>query len=327
MLAANVCAAEFLQKNRVPTPYRVHAGPTPEKLSNLREFLFEFGLSLGGGDNPAANDYAEVLTQVAGRPEARLLQTVMLRSLSQAIYSPENIGHFALAFASYAHFTSPIRRYPDLMVHRAIKDQLQKHSGKGRVSRSIERILGRKPDEALMEKVKRQSEHCSMTGRRADEAVWDVIKWLKSEYMMDRVGDHFPGIISGVTNFGLFIELDEIFVEGLIHVTALGNDYYHYEARRHCLLGERTRKAYRLGDGVTVKVVRVDLDEAKIDMELVDHAGGTVPSTRRQPRAGGGKRSRKRSTKPAGTESKPPQAEKPGQRRPGGKRKSRTRRK
>jgi ribonuclease R len=327
MLAANVCAAEFLQKNKVPTPYRVHAGPTPEKLSNLREFLFEFGLSLGGGDEPTADDYAEVLARVAGRPEARLLQTVMLRSLSQAIYSPDNIGHFALAYASYAHFTSPIRRYPDLMVHRSIKDQLEKRSGKGKVTHSIKRILGRKPDEALMEKVKRQSEHCSMTGRRADEAVWDVIKWLKSEYMMDRVGDHFPGIISGVTNFGLFIELDEIFVEGLIHVTSLGNDYYHYEPKRHCLIGERTRRMYRLGDGVTVRVVRVDLDDAKIDLELVDHGGGTERAARKQPRSAGARRSGKKSGKRTATESKPPRPEQQGEQRPRGKRKSRSRRK
>lgn len=273
MLAANVCAAEFLGEHKVPTPYRVHAGPTAEKLTALREFLSEFGLSLGGGAKPEAADYAHVLSQLEGRKDARLIQTVMLRSLSQAIYTPDNIGHFALAFASYAHFTSPIRRYPDLMVHRSIKDVVKKKQGRGRVKHALSRVLGATPSQESMDAVKVQSEHCSMTGRRADEAVWDVIKWLKTEYMTDRVGEVFDGVISGVTGFGLFVEIRNIYVEGLVHISSLGNDYYRFDPVKHALIGERTRQVLRLGDEVSVRVVRVDLDEARIDLELMEQKG------------------------------------------------------
>lgn len=276
MLAANVCAAEFLLENKTPTPFRVHAGPTEEKLADLREFLFEFGLTLYGGDSPTATDYAAVLKQIADWPESRLVQTVMLRSLSQAIYSPDNIGHFALSYASYAHFTSPIRRYPDLIVHRSIKSLLRKKHTRGRVRHAIDKILGKQPGAVdLSGEMRAISEHCSMTGRRADEAVWDVIRWLKTEHMMDRVGEEFSGLITGVTSFGIFVELAEVFAEGLVHVTALGNDYYHFDPQRHCLIGEHTRQTLRLGDEVTVQVVRVDLDEAKIDLELVGQKART----------------------------------------------------
>ncbi|MFV1996375.1 MAG: ribonuclease R [Acidiferrobacterales bacterium] len=282
MLAANVCAAEFLLSNKIPSPFRVHAGPTEEKLTALRDFLFEFGLSLSGGLSPEASDYAAVLKQIGDWPEARLIQTVMLRSLSQAIYSPDNIGHFALAYASYAHFTSPIRRFPDLIVHRSIKYLLRKKPGRGKVRRLLESILGGKPDADMNSPMRTLSEHCSMTGRRADEAVWDVIKWLKTEYMMDRVGENFKGLITGVTNFGVFVELGEVFAEGLVHVTALGNDYYHFDPQRHCLVGERSGKQLQLGDEVLVKVLRVDLDEAKIDLELVEQV--SRPKRRAQKR-------------------------------------------
>ncbi len=281
MLAANVCAAEFLLKHKIPSPFRVHAGPTEEKLTALRDFLFEFGLSLSGGASPEASDYAAVLKQISDWPEARLIQTVMLRSLSQAIYSPDNVGHFALAYASYAHFTSPIRRFPDLVVHRSIKHLLRNKQSRGKVRRLLETILGGKPDTDLGSHMRTMSEHCSMTGRRADEAVWDVIKWLKTEYMMDRVGDNFKGLITGVTNFGVFVELGEVFAEGLVHVTALGNDYYHFDPQRHCLVGEHSGKQLRLGDEVLVKVLRVDLDEAKIELELVEQVSR---AGRRKPR-------------------------------------------
>lgn len=283
MLAANVCAAEFLLKNKIPAPFRIHAGPTEEKLTALREFLFEFGLSLSGGKSPEASDYAAVLKHIGDWPEARLIQTVMLRSLSQAIYSPDNIGHFALAYDSYAHFTSPIRRFPDLIVHREIKHLIRKKQSRGKVRSLIDSILGGKPDADLSSHMRTMSEHCSMTGRRADEAVWDVIKWLKTEYMMDRVGDNFKGLITGVTNFGVFVELGEVFAEGLVHVTALGNDYYHFDPQRHCLVGEHSGQQLRLGDEVLVKVVRVDLDEAKIDLELVEQVSRTERGKPRRP--------------------------------------------
>ena len=295
MLAANVCAAEFLQQHKVPTPFRVHAGPTEEKLSDLREFLFEFGLSLSGGASPKASDYAAVLKKISDWPESRLVQTVMLRSLSQAIYSPDNIGHFALSFASYAHFTSPIRRYPDLLVHRAIKSLVKQKQSRGKVRNAIDKILGKRPGaDDLTGQMRSLSEHCSMTGRRADEAVWDVIRWLKTEYMMGRVGETFDGLITGVTSFGIFVEIGEVFAEGLVHVTALGNDYYHFDPQRHCLVGEHNKQQLRLGDAVTVRVVRVDLDEAKIDLELVDQRSR---AERGKPTGGKGrKRSKKKSS-------------------------------
>jgi len=252
MLAANVCAAEFLVKKKVPAPFRIHAGPPAEKLTALREFLFELGVQLGGGDEPRARDYAKLLTSLGDRPDARLIHTVLLRSLSQAIYSPDNIGHFALGYENYTHFTSPIRRYPDLLVHRAIKG-----------------ILRRQPIQDTIEAVQTLTDHLSMTERRADDATREVIRWLKAEYMMDKIGEEFDGIISGVTNFGIFVELAEVYVDGLVHITSLGQDYFHFDPSKHRLLGERTRQSFRLGDHVRVKVAQVNLDEAKLDFELV----------------------------------------------------------
>ena len=249
MLAANVCASAFLSGNEHPTLYRIHEGPTPDRLLGLREFLKGFGLQLGGGDAPRAGDYAKVLERCKDRPDAQLLQTVMLRSLRQAVYSPENVGHFGLAYDAYAHFTSPIRRYPDLLVHRAIMAVLQnKHYEPGNW-----RELGA---------------HCSQTERRADEATRDVESWLKCYYMRDRVGETFNGTISSVVGFGIFIALDDVYVEGLVHVSDLGSDYFHFDAAKHLLLGERTAKRYRLGDRVKVKVVRVDLETSRIDFVL-----------------------------------------------------------
>jgi ribonuclease R len=249
MLAANVCASDFLQKNEQPAIYRVHEGPTPEKLVDLRNFLKEFGLQLGGGDNPHAKDYAKTLDQIKDRPEAQLLQTVMLRSLRQAIYSPDNVGHFGLAYESYTHFTSPIRRYPDLLIHRAIKATL---SGE-KYSPGNWQALGM---------------HCSQTERRADEAVRDVESWLKCFYMQDKIGESFDGVISGVTGFGLFVALDNIYVEGLVHISELPSDYFHFDAAKHRLHGERSNMQFRLGDRLRVKLVRVDLETSKIDFVL-----------------------------------------------------------
>ena len=253
MLAANVCASDFLQQHKQPTLYRIHEGPTPEKLLALRDFLKEFGLQLRGGDEPRAKDYAGTLAKIKDRPDAQLLQTVMLRSLRQAVYSPDNVGHFGLAYESYTHFTSPIRRYPDLLVHRAIKAVLN-----GTVyTPGNWHELG---------------EHCSLTERRADDASRDVEAWLKCYYMQDKIGETFDGVISGVTGFGLFVALDGIYVEGLVHISELPSDYFHFDAGKHMLLGERTGKRYRLGDRLRVKVARVDLETSKIDFVLTGGA-------------------------------------------------------
>jgi ribonuclease R len=249
MLAANVCASDFLHQNGHPMLYRVHEGPTPEKLGALRDFLKGFGLQLSGGDAPHALDYAKLLSKVKDRPDAQLLQTVMLRSLKQAVYTPKNTGHFGLAYESYTHFTSPIRRYPDLLVHRAIKAVL-------------ERKKYEPGDWAQL------GAQCSMTERRADEATRDVTAWLKCYYMRDRVGEVFMGSVAGVAAFGAFVALDDVYVEGLVHISDLGKDYFKYDAAKHELMGERTRQRYRLGDRLRVKIARVDLDGARIDFVL-----------------------------------------------------------
>ncbi|MEW5893011.1 MAG: ribonuclease R [Pseudomonadota bacterium] len=258
MLAANVCASDFLQQRKHPALYRIHEGPTPEKLKALHEFLAEFGLYLGGGDEPHAKDYAELLNRIKGRPDEQLLQTVMLRSLQQAVYSPNNVGHFGLAYESYTHFTSPIRRYPDLLVHRAIKACLNNEQYQPGNWEAI-------------------GLHCSATERRADEASRDVVNWLKCYYMQDRIGEEYDGVISGVTGFGIFVALNDVFVEGLVHVSDLGQDYFHFDPARHQMLGERTSKRYRLGDAVRVRVVRVDLDTARIDFTLAEESRQAVP--------------------------------------------------
>lgn len=275
MIAANVASARFLAKNKMPTLFRVHQGPKVEKLTGLREFLKEIGLSLRGGDKPEPQHYAELLEKIQSRPDAHLIQTVMLRSLSQARYNPENVGHFGLALDQYLHFTSPIRRYPDLLVHRAIRHVVRSKASKGIIKRAIGRVLqtgssgGFRYTSADMLVL---GEHCSTTERRADEATRDAVDWLKCEYMLDKVGEAFDGIISSVTSFGIFVELKEIYVEGLVHVTALKNDYYHFDPAGHRLRGERSGTMYRLADAVRVKVVRVDLDERKVDFELVEQA-------------------------------------------------------
>ena len=259
MIAANVAAARFLKRHKMPTLYRVHATPADDKVRELQEFLNELGLGLRGGRKPAARDYATVLDQARGRPDEHLINTVLLRSMPRAEYSPDNIGHFGLAHEDYAHFTSPIRRYPDLLVHRAIRHVLS----------------GKRADSFHYSLIDMQDfgEHSSTTERRADDATRDAIDWLKCEYMLDKVGEVYPGIITGTTSFGIFVELQDIYVEGLVHVTALGNDYYHYDPTRHWLIGERTNRIFRLGDPVTVRVVQVNLDERKIDFELHEKQG------------------------------------------------------
>jgi len=251
MLAANVCASDFLKQREHPALYRIHEGPTPERLEKLRAFLGTFGLQLTGGDDPQAKDYAKLLDKLKDRPDKQLLQTVMLRSLKQAIYSPDNVGHFGLAYESYTHFTSPIRRYPDLLIHRAIKSAL----------------AGRRYDSLDWEAV---GLACSATERRADEATRDVEAWLKCWYMQDRIGEVFTGSISSVVPFGIFVALDEVFVEGLVHVSDLGRDYFHFDEKAHAMVGERTGARYRLSDRVKVQLARVSLEQNKIDFRLAE---------------------------------------------------------
>lgn len=295
MLAANVCAADFLLRHEQPILFRVHEGPTPEKLEHLREFLKEFSLHLGGGETPSAKDYAQLLQQLRARPDAALLQTVMLRSLQQAQYRPDNQGHFGLAYAAYTHFTSPIRRYPDLLVHRAIKAVLAQQT----LSMDNWASLG---------------QHCSATERRADEASRDVLNWLKCYYMQDKVGETFIGTISGVTAFGLFIALDEVYIEGMVHISELGADYFQFDAAKHQLIGERTGQRYRLADRVEIRVARVSLESSKIDFVLAN----APPSKERVPTKKEHRREAKAEIAPAKKikdESPPPTAHKKSNRR------------
>ena len=271
MLCANVATAAFLQKHDIPALYRVHDGPPLERQEKLRAFLGELGLSLHKGkEGPTPKDYQALLERIQDRPDFHVIQTVMLRSLSQAVYSADNHGHFGLNYEAYAHFTSPIRRYPDLLVHRAIRSVIRSRRDTPHVRRegaaSMPKARIYPYDEAALEQL---GEQCSMTERRADEATRDVVNWLKCEFMRDRVGETFPGVITAVTGFGLFVELTDIYVEGLVHVTAMPGDYYHFDPLHHRLSGERSGRSFRLGDSVEVRVMRVDLDERKIDFELI----------------------------------------------------------
>ncbi len=275
MLITNVAAARFLQRKKLPALYRIHEAPSEQKLADLREFLNELGLGLSGGKKPTAKDYAKLLDSVRGRPDRRLIQTVLLRSMAQAVYGPDNVGHFGLAYPEYTHFTSPIRRYPDLLVHRAIKHLLDGGTAED-FEYSHPRLL------AL-------GEQCSSTERRADEATRDAIDWLKCEYMLDKVGECFNGIITSVNSFGVFVELDQIYVDGLVHITALGNDYYHFDPVGHRLSGERSGKVYRLGDAIRIQVAAVNLDDKKIDFVLADPETGEERSGKK-----GKRRSRRR---------------------------------
>jgi ribonuclease R len=264
MLAANVSASNFLAKAGHQALFRIHEGPTEEKLAALREFLKEFGLHLQGGEKPSAMDYAKLLTTTKTRPDALLLQTVLLRSLQQAQYSPENVGHFGLSYEAYTHFTSPIRRYPDLIIHRAIKAVLSRDS----YNPGNWRELGA---------------HCSQTERRADEASREVESWLKCYYMRNRVGDEFEGTISGVAGFGIFVALDGIYVEGMVHISELGSDYFLFDSAKHQLLGERTGRRFRLGDRIRIKIARVDLESSRIDFVLVSNADAESKARKMRP--------------------------------------------
>jgi ribonuclease R len=291
MLCANVASARFLRKHGLTGLYRVHEGPRPEKIKDVREFLGGFGISLGGGELPQPIDYLAVLSAVQGLKNSHALQTVLLRSLSQAVYQAENLGHFGLNYKEYTHFTSPIRRYPDLLTHRAIKSIIHSRVVTAHVQRFTKRtrrnVYPYETEEVLM-----FGDHCSMTERRADAAVYEVIDYLKCKYIEDRVGETFDGVITAVTGFGFFVELASVYVEGLVHVSSLISDYYKFEPGLQALVGEKTGRMYGMGDVVRVQVARVNLEERKIDCELVSHK-----STRRKKKTGkqsaGSKGSRK----------------------------------
>ena len=274
MLCANVATARFFEQSGLPILYRVHEGPNEEKLENLRAFLGELGLDLRGGEKPSPADYQTLLAQVEARDDAHVIQTMMLRSLSQAVYQPENEGHFGLHYDAYAHFTSPIRRYPDLLVHRGIRSRIRSEKAADHVRRSegAPPIPARRVFPYDVQAMAVHGEHCSMTERRADDATREVQAWLKCEYLLEHVGDAFDGVISAVTSFGLFVELVDIYIEGLVHVTALPGDYYNFDRAHQRLTGERSGRSFQLGGKVRVQVARVDLDDRKIDLELLEAA-------------------------------------------------------
>ncbi|MEY8204739.1 MAG: ribonuclease R [Bermanella sp.] len=293
MLCANVATAQFLQQHKVPSLYRVHDGPSEQKLENLRKYLTEQGITLNGGDQPSPKDYLHVMEQIADRPDAKLMQIMLLRSMSQAMYQPENNGHFGLAYKAYTHFTSPIRRYADLLVHRAIRSLIRGESQEPALLKTIHRAEGA----SVLSKAEiypydtaallQFGEQTSLTERRADDATRDVMDFLKCEYMRTHVGDEFTGVVSAVTGFGLFVQLKDLYIEGLIHVTNLSNDFYSFDPIRLRLTGERSGKSFRMGDELTILVSRVDLDDRKIDFELAGSdatpAGGAPKKRSKKP--------------------------------------------
>ncbi|MGF6189172.1 ribonuclease R [Serratia sp. 2723] len=280
MIMANVAAARFVEKHNEPALFRVHDRPSDDHISALRSVLSELGLTLGGGLKPQPKDYATLMDEVSERPDREMLQTMLLRSMKQAIYDPENRGHFGLALASYGHFTSPIRRYPDLSLHRAIKYVLAKEQGEQK-----ERWTPTGGWHSDLEEMLQLGMHCSMTERRADEATRNVADWLKCDFMQDHVGEVFSGVIASVTGFGFFVRLSDLFIDGLVHVSTLDNDYYRFDNIGQRLIGESSGMVYRLGDTVEIRVEAVHMDERKIDFALV--------SSTRKPR-GEGKTERER---------------------------------
>lgn len=277
MILANVASAKFVKKHKGEVLYRVHEAPSEQKLANFKEFLAERGLSMDGGLDPTPTDYQNLMLKIAERPDFELIQVMLLRSMRQAIYSPDNEGHFGLALEAYSHFTSPIRRYPDLILHRVIKYLLAKEQGD--VSDKWTRDGGY---QYQIEELDLLGEECSTTERRADEATRDVSDWLKCEYMQDHVGDTFEAVIASVTSFGLFVRLNELFIDGLVHISSLASDYYQFDQMRQRLIGENTRQVYQVGDAVTVKVAAVNLDDRQIDLLMV---GDSSKGSGKRPRA------------------------------------------
>jgi len=270
MIAANVEAAKFLRRHRIAGLYRIHARPDPDRFDELRQYLVSLGLKVPHSEHVKPKDFAALARQTEGRPDSAAISMQMLRSLTHAEYSPENIGHFGLALESYAHFTSPIRRYPDLLVHRAIRHI----------------IRGGKPGAYDYDRqdMVRLGALTSAHERRAEDATRDVEAWLKCEYMVDHVGDAFDGVVTGVTNFGLFVQIPELMVDGLVHVTSLPNDYYHFDASRLCMIGERSGRTFRLGESMKVLVHRVDMETRRIDFRPAElpHDVAAAPRRRRR---------------------------------------------
>ena len=263
MILANIASANFMEKHQEPALYRIHAVPSEEKLTAFRSFLAECGLSLSGGNKPTPTDYAQLLEQIKPRPDHELIQTMLLRSMSQAVYSADNIGHFGLALEEYAHFTSPIRRYPDLTLHRGIKYLLAKKKGSKRKTTDTGGY------HYQLEEMDLFGAHCSSTERRADDATREVADWLKCEYMQDHVGEEFEGVISSVTGFGFFVRLNDLFIDGLVHISGLANDYYLFDMPKQRLIGENSGMIFRLGDAVKVRVEAVSLEQKQIDFSLI----------------------------------------------------------
>ena len=327
MLAANVCSADFIQQGKHPGLYRVHEGPTPEKAEILRQYLKAMGVGLTIGADPMPGEFQKIAEAVKERPDAQQIHTMLLRSMQQAIYTPINSGHFGLAYDAYTHFTSPIRRYPDLLVHRVIKAILGKthytlpalptpgeaHEKLARRLASRVAAPGQKPKKAAPPPTKEIQAweaaglHCSANERRADEASRDVEAWLKCKYMREHLGEEYGGVVSAATSFGIFVTLDALYVEGLVHITELGGEYFKFDEARQELRGERTGIRYAIGTRVRVQVSRVDLDGRRIDFRLVREgddlelramrdkgaAGGPGPSAKRAGRKtakGGGER-------------------------------------
>ncbi len=289
MLAANVCSADFINQGKHHGLFRVHEGPTPEKIEILRNYLKATGISLTISDNPSPGEFQSIADATKDRPDAQQIHSMLLRSMQQAIYTPVNKGHFGLAFEAYTHFTSPIRRYPDLLVHRVIKAILVKTKyhlpelptpgeAHAKLKRRLEKGLAARVAEPGQKAKKLTHEaqgwlaaglHCSANERRADEASRDVEAWLKCKYMREHLGEEYAGVVSSVTSFGLFVTLDAMYVEGLVHITELGGEYFRFDEARQELRGERTGMRFVIGSRVKVQVSRVDLDGRRIDFLLV----------------------------------------------------------
>ncbi|MGD8111480.1 ribonuclease R [Vibrio sp. TRT 17S01] len=265
MILANIASASLVEKAKEPALYRIHESPGEERLMGFRDFLGELGLDLKGGLEPSPTDYADLVKQIAERQDKELIQTMLLRSMKQAVYNADNCGHFGLALKRYAHFTSPIRRYPDLLLHRAIKYLIAKEEG-----RNQDRWTPTGGYHYSFDDMDFYGEQCSMTERRADDATREVADWLKCEYMQDHVGEVLDGVIANVTSFGFFVRLSELHIDGLVHISTLANDYYQFDPIGQRLIGESFGAIYRLGDAVKVKVLSVNLNDKQIDFELVE---------------------------------------------------------